>query len=388
MSTSSTAKTRSRPNSEFVLYSYGEPVAMANDSGTSYFGTDILGSVRSVTDKYGTVQADYSYDAFGSPYLGNLENDIGFGYCGKVYDVGTGLYDYGFRDYNPVSARFTTIDPIRDGANWFSYVVNDPVNYCDPFGLESLKEKAKRTLVADDWILINDTDVIAVAYPEGVNPKEFLNEDNSINEDKYAAYISKMIIYPGEESEFIVDGGSLPGKKNIDNPNKWTYIGVTDGNSVRFSGNKTIGYKVSVKNTTYGNSFGNTISKLHKQKGPYKGLKYMSIFNPEMRNWLPEEGKSPKDIRQMVYNDANTLASALNRQLQNSTPSLNMNFSFPSSNVTSSILSYTNFNSSIYGDSAVMPSLNFAETLDSFVKAAKNDYLSGGIFNIRIGCTK
>ena len=217
MSTSSTAKTRSRPNSEFVLYSYGEPVAMANDSGTSYFGTDILGSVRSVTDKYGTVQADYSYDAFGSPYLGNLENDIGFGYCGKVYDVGTGLYDYGFRDYNPVSARFTTIDPIRDGANWFSYVVNDPVNYCDPFGLESLKEKAKRTLVADDWILINDTDVIAVAYPEGVNPKEFLNEDNSINEDKYAAYISKMIIYPGEESEFIVDGGSLPGKKNIDN---------------------------------------------------------------------------------------------------------------------------------------------------------------------------
>ena len=91
------AKTRSRPNDEYVLYSYGEPVGMMNDSGTSYFGTDILGSVRSVTDKYGTVQADYSYDAFGSPYLGNLENDIGFGYCGKVYDNGTGLYDYGFR---------------------------------------------------------------------------------------------------------------------------------------------------------------------------------------------------------------------------------------------------------------------------------------------------
>ena len=64
-SSASAAKTRSRPNSEFVLYSYGEPVAMANDSGTSYFGTDILGSVRNVTDKYGTVQADYRYDAFG-----------------------------------------------------------------------------------------------------------------------------------------------------------------------------------------------------------------------------------------------------------------------------------------------------------------------------------
>ena len=144
-STGSTAKTRSRPNSEFVLYSYGEPVAMNNDSGTSYFGTDILGSVRNVTDKYGTVQADYSYDAFGSPYLGNLENDIGFGYCGKVYDVGTGLYDYGFRDYSPVSARFTTVDPIRDGSNWFSYVVNDPVNYVDPLGLTASDSRTVRS---------------------------------------------------------------------------------------------------------------------------------------------------------------------------------------------------------------------------------------------------
>lgn len=136
-SSGSTAKTRSRPNNEYVLYSYGEPVGMTNDGGTSYFATDILGSVRSVTDKYGTVQADYSYDAFGSPYLGNLENDVGFGYCGKVYDVGTGLYDYGFRDYSPNNARFTTVDPIRDGANWFSYVVNDPVNYVDPLGLST-----------------------------------------------------------------------------------------------------------------------------------------------------------------------------------------------------------------------------------------------------------
>ena len=134
-SSASGAKMRSRPNNEYVLYSYGEPVAMSADGNASYFDTDILGSVRSVTDKYGTVQADYSYDAFGSPYLGNLENDVGFGYCGKSYDVGTGLYDYGFRDYSPNNARFTTIDPIRDGSNWFAYVVNDPVNYVDPLGL-------------------------------------------------------------------------------------------------------------------------------------------------------------------------------------------------------------------------------------------------------------
>ena len=32
--------------------------------------------------------------------------------------------------------RFTTVDPIRDGANWFAYVNNDPVNYVDLWGLE------------------------------------------------------------------------------------------------------------------------------------------------------------------------------------------------------------------------------------------------------------
>ncbi len=139
------AKTRSRPNSEYVLYSNGEPVAMSADGDTSYFGTDILGSVRSVTDKYGAVKAQYEYDAFGSPYLANLENDVGFGYCGKVYDSATGLYDYGFRDYVPNSAWFTTVDTIRDGSNWYSYCMNDAVNYVDLWGLFYYDEEGQQS---------------------------------------------------------------------------------------------------------------------------------------------------------------------------------------------------------------------------------------------------
>ena len=150
------AKTRSRPNSEYVLYAQGEPVAVNSDNGVSYFGTDILGSVRSVTDRNGQVKASYEYDAFGSPYLANLENDVGFGYCGKVYDSDTGLYDYGFRDYSPNSARFTTVDPVRDGSNWFSYVVNDPVNYIDPFGLTP-SDAGNTSKIASRWSDIKAT---------------------------------------------------------------------------------------------------------------------------------------------------------------------------------------------------------------------------------------
>jgi hypothetical protein len=35
-------------------------------------------------------------------------------------------------------ARFTTVDPIRDGANWFAYVNNDPVNWVDLWGLADI----------------------------------------------------------------------------------------------------------------------------------------------------------------------------------------------------------------------------------------------------------
>ena len=80
-----------------------------------------------------------SYDIFGSPYQKSgsflADDSLDFGYLGKPYNADTELYDYGFRDYSPNIARFTTVDPIRDGRNWYCYVVNDPVNYVDLWGL-------------------------------------------------------------------------------------------------------------------------------------------------------------------------------------------------------------------------------------------------------------
>jgi uncharacterized protein RhaS with RHS repeats len=57
-------------------------------------------------------------------------------------DSATGMYDYGYRDYMPEVARFTTLDPVRDGANWFAYVNNDPVNWVDAWGLSASEAKS------------------------------------------------------------------------------------------------------------------------------------------------------------------------------------------------------------------------------------------------------
>jgi RHS repeat-associated protein len=102
--------------------------------GISYLGKDLLGSVRSTSIEYGVLEERYEYDAFGKPYRGTFDQGMNLGYTGKPYDAVTGLYDYGYRDYQPEAARFTTVDPVRDGSNWFAYVNNDPVNWVDPWG--------------------------------------------------------------------------------------------------------------------------------------------------------------------------------------------------------------------------------------------------------------
>jgi RHS repeat-associated protein len=138
------------------LYARGEAVAISRGASTGsrggavYLGKDLLGSVRSATGEYGTLEARYEYDAFGTPYEGTFEEGMTLGYTGKPYDPVTGLYNYGYRDYQPVTARFTTVDPVRDGANWFAYVNNDPVNWVDLWGLaceKSSDKEAKPTII-------------------------------------------------------------------------------------------------------------------------------------------------------------------------------------------------------------------------------------------------
>jgi hypothetical protein len=87
------------------------------------------------------------------------------------------MYNYGYRDYAPETARFTTVDPIRDGANWFAYVNNDPVNFIDPWGLEAYvytwEEEDKTNVLIQ----------IPITYiGEGATPAVIEKFNNSIEE--------------------------------------------------------------------------------------------------------------------------------------------------------------------------------------------------------------
>jgi RHS repeat-associated protein len=107
-----------------------------------------MGSVMTATNEYGALEERYEYDAFGKPYVGDLTQGMNLGYTGKPYDTVTGLYNYGYRDYKPEAARFTTVDPVRDGTNWFAYVNNDPVNWVDWWGLSASDKQSVRVTTA------------------------------------------------------------------------------------------------------------------------------------------------------------------------------------------------------------------------------------------------
>ena len=99
-----------------------------------YFGKDHLGSVRAVINQWGSPLYMFDYDVFGTPLQDRPER-FRHGFTGKEYDSWTGLYNYGFRDYSAMFGRFTTVDPIQDGHNWYAYVNSDPVSWLDNWGL-------------------------------------------------------------------------------------------------------------------------------------------------------------------------------------------------------------------------------------------------------------
>ncbi len=186
-----------------------------------YFGKDHLGSVRAVTNQWGSPLYMFDYDVFGQPLQDRPER-FRHGFTGKEFDSWTGLYDYGFRDYSPLHGRFTTVDPIQDGLGWYAYVNSDPVSWLDPWGLcptdaesgedqkknaESLEENDKYLSVLPDahkkYEDRNQIKEERVLWIEGVG--EDLHE-TELNGGLYQISASSKLPVAGDFSLDVVSG--------------------------------------------------------------------------------------------------------------------------------------------------------------------------------------
>lgn len=126
-------------------YANGTPVSNPTTFGFAlhYYNKDHLGSNREVVSYSGTVQQVTNYYPFGAPYA-DPNAVVGstiqpFKYNGKELETMHGLntYDYGARQYDPITIRWDRMDPLCEkyyGISPYVYCENDPVNAIDPDG--------------------------------------------------------------------------------------------------------------------------------------------------------------------------------------------------------------------------------------------------------------
>jgi RHS repeat-associated protein len=111
-------------------------------SSAVYFHSDHLGSIRASTDANGNATGTCDFEPFGEFQPGSTCTvSTNFRFAGAEYDAETGLYHFWFRRYDPNQGRWMGVDPIDGEAanpqslDLYVYVLNDPVNLIDPFGL-------------------------------------------------------------------------------------------------------------------------------------------------------------------------------------------------------------------------------------------------------------
>ncbi len=107
-------------------------------SGTAWYVTDQLGSVRHLLNATGAIVNSIIYDSFGNivsqsnPTAGDR-----FTFTGREFDVELGYYYYRARYYDASLGRFISQDPIGFAAgdsNLYRYVSNSPLTFVDPSG--------------------------------------------------------------------------------------------------------------------------------------------------------------------------------------------------------------------------------------------------------------
>ena len=154
------------------VYSVGKLVAeysndLAPTASTKYVATDTLGSIRAISDQSGNIISRRDFMPFGEEmYAGTPNRDASQKYStdgdnvrqkftGYERDKETGLDFAEARYYKSNHGRFTAVDPLLASGksanpqtfNRYSYVVNSPLAFTDPSGLQAATPKDEPGLI-------------------------------------------------------------------------------------------------------------------------------------------------------------------------------------------------------------------------------------------------
>ena len=153
-----------------------------SDSKYHYYLKDHQGNNRVVINQSGTVEETNHYYPFGGVFA-NTGNTQPYKYNGKEFDgkKGVNLYDYGARHYDAALGRFTTVDPSAENyysTSPFTYCLNNPLNYIDPLGTDTVDVKdvdwnkfdPKKDVVALDEVAVSVPNALTKVGTRALEP--------------------------------------------------------------------------------------------------------------------------------------------------------------------------------------------------------------------------
>jgi RHS repeat-associated protein len=105
-------------------------------TSVGYAHVDALGSVRAVTDGAEALLRRHEFLPFGEEWQAPVPPPDVRLFTGQERDAATGLDYFGARYYRSDLGRFTTPDPMGEGASLYAYVGSNPLRFVDPFGLQ------------------------------------------------------------------------------------------------------------------------------------------------------------------------------------------------------------------------------------------------------------
>src|SRR5262245_47743948 len=121
-----------------------EWVARIDSSGTQSFLADALGSTVELEDAMGNSLTRYTYEPFGATAAQGVEAtpQVSERFTGREHDDAD-FYYYRARYYQPAEGRFLSEDATPmlftgGGTNLYSYVLDNPIQFADPLGLQRM----------------------------------------------------------------------------------------------------------------------------------------------------------------------------------------------------------------------------------------------------------